>query len=92
MPGANCALFGCSTSRKSDLSLFTLPFSKVSDGDETKALKEIARLNRAQRMAACDIENKRIREMTPELKKRIDENMIFLCERHFKGEMITNIK
>ena len=30
--------------------------------------------------------------MTPELKKRIDENMIFLCERHFKAEMVTNTK
>lgn len=85
MPGANCALFGCSTSRKSDLSLFKLPFPKVSDGDETKALKEIARKEWLRVIF-------RTREMTPELKKRIDENKIFLCERHFKAEVITDRK
>ena len=30
--------------------------------------------------------------MTPELKKRIDENKIFLCERHFEAEVITDRK
>ena len=79
MPGANCALFGCSTSRKSDLSLFKLPFPKVSDGDETKALKEIARKEWLRVIL-------RTREMTP------DENKIFLCERHFKAEVITDRK
>ena len=85
MPDANCALFGCSISRKSDLSLFKLPFSKVRDGDETKALKEIARKDWLRVIL-------RTREMTPELKRRIDENKIFLSERHFKAEVITDRK
>ena len=84
MPGANCALFGYSTSRKSDLLLFKLPFPKVSDGDETKALK-----------IACKEWLRvilRTREMTTELKKIIDKNRIYLCERHFKAEVITDCK
>jgi hypothetical protein len=35
MPGADCALFGCSTSRKSSRSLFKIPFPGRNDGDET---------------------------------------------------------
>ena len=30
--------------------------------------------------------------MTPELKQKIDENKIFLCERHFKAELISDCK
>jgi hypothetical protein len=85
MPGANCALYGCSTSRKSGLSLFKLPCPRVGDGQETKALKEIARKEWLHVIL-------RTREMTPELKQRIDENTIFLCERHFKAELISDRK
>ena len=85
MPGANCALYGCSTSRKSGLSLFKLPCPRVGDGQETKASKEIARKEWLHVIL-------RTREMTPELKQRIDENKIFLCERHFKAELISDRK
>ncbi len=85
MPGANCALFGCSTSRKSSLSLFKIPFPGRSDGDETKALKVTARREWLRVVL-------RTREMTPDLKKRIDENNLFLCERHFKAEFIVDRK
>ena len=40
MTGSNCALFGCSTSRTSDLSLFKIPSAGKADEDETKAKKE----------------------------------------------------
>ena len=40
--GVNCAPYGCSTSRKSGLLLFKLPFPRAGDGEETKACKEIA--------------------------------------------------
>lgn len=85
MPGANCALFGCSTSRKSKLSLFKLPFPGRGDGDETKTLKETARKEWLRVIL-------RTREMTPELKKRIEENNIFLCELHFKADHIVDRK
>ena len=39
MPGANCALVGCSTSRKSNLSLFKLPFAGQGDSEVTAKLK-----------------------------------------------------
>ena len=48
MPGANCALFGCSTSRKSSLSLFKILFPGRTDGDETKALKVTAQSARKE--------------------------------------------
>ena len=73
MPGANCALFGCSTSRTSGLSL--------NKGDETyKALKVTAHKEWLRVVL-------RTREMTPDLKKRsdVDENNLFLCcERHLQ--------
>ncbi len=43
MPGANCALYSCSTSREIGLSLFKLPFPRAGDGGETKISMEIAR-------------------------------------------------
>ncbi len=85
MPGANCALYGCSIGRKSGLSLFKLPFPRAGDGEETKASKEIARKEWLRVIL-------RTREMILELKQRIDENTIFLCERHFKAEFISDRK
>jgi hypothetical protein len=67
MPGGSCSLFGCSTSRKSSLSL--------NKGDETyKAFKVPAQKEWLRVIL-------RTREMTPDLKKRsdVDENNLFLC-------------
>ncbi len=83
MSSANCALFGCSTSQKSSLSLFKIPFPGRIDGDETRALKVTARKEWLRVVL-------RTREMTPGLQKRIDENNLFLCERHFKAEFIAD--
>ena len=85
MTGSNCALFGCSTSRTSDLSLFKIPSAGKADGDETKAKKETARKEWLRVVL-------RTRELTPELKKRIDANNLFLCELHFKAESIIDRK
>ncbi len=85
MPGANCALFGCSTSRKSDLSLFKLPSPARGDREETATLKNNARTEWLRVIL-------RTREMTPDLKQRIDKNEIYLCERHFKAEVIIDRK
>ena len=85
MPGANCALFGCSTNRKSDLSLFKLPSPARGDREETATLKNNARTEWLRVIL-------RTREMTPDLKQRIDKNEIYLCERHFKAEVIIDRK
>ncbi|CAB3994687.1 Transposable element P transposase [Paramuricea clavata] len=60
-----------------------LPCPRVGDGQETKASKEIARKEWLHVIL-------RTREMTPELKQRINKNKIFLCERHFKAELISD--
>jgi hypothetical protein len=67
MPGANCAFFGCPTSRSHNLSLFTLPTIAAADGKLTKALKKNAREE-----WLCLV--LRTREMTPDLKLRIEKN------------------
>ena len=85
MPGANCARFGCSTSRKSDLSLCKIPTPARGDREETVALKNNARTEWLRVIL-------RTREMTPDLKQRIDKNQIYLCERHFKAEFIVDRK
>ena len=85
MTGSNCALFGCSTSRTSDLSLSKIPSVGKADGDETKAKKETARKEWLRMIL-------RTRESTPDLKKRIDANNLFLCELHFNAEFIVDRK
>ena len=54
---------------------FKLHFPREVDGEETKSLS-IARKEWLSVIL-------RTRDMIPELKQRIDENTIFLCERHF---------
>jgi hypothetical protein len=85
MTGSNCALFGCSTSRTSELSLFKIPSVGKADGDETKAKKETARKEWLRVIL-------RTRELTPDLKKIMDANNLFLCELHFKAEFIVDRK
>ena len=85
MPGANCASVGCSTSRKSDLSLFKLPFAGQGDSEVTVKLKTDARKEWLRFIL-------RTREMTPHLKTKIEKNTIFLCECHFKPEVIFQRK
>lgn len=85
MPGANCAFYGCPTSRNRKLSLFKIPSIGATDGDYTKALKENARKEWLRLIL-------RTRQMTPDLKKRIEENKVFICELHFKPECIITSK
>ena len=85
MPGENCAFYGCSTSRKHKLSLFKLPSPREDESEETKTLKTNAR----QAWISLIL---RTRESTPELKKRIEANNIYLCELHFKPECFNICK
>lgn len=82
MGGGNCAFFSCPTSGKHGLSLFRIPRVSAHDGDHTKQLKRKAREEWLRLIL-------RTREMTSELKKRIEANNIFVCERHFKPECIV---
>ena len=63
--GSNWALFGCSTSRTSDLSLFKIPSVGKADGDETKAKKETA----CKEWLRVVLQT---RELTLDLKKRTE--------------------
>ncbi len=81
MPGSNCAFYGCSTSRKHNLSLFRIPTAAASDSDHTKSLKQNARGEWLRLIL-------RTRESTPELQKRVEANNIYICELHFKPECI----
>ena len=65
--------------------LFKIPFPARGDGDETVKLKSDARKEWLRVIL-------RTRENTPDLKKRIDANNIFLCELHFKPELIYQRK
>jgi len=81
MPGENCALYGCPSSRKHGLSFFKIPSVRADDSEHTKALKTSARNGWLQVIL-------RTRESTAELKKRIEASNIYLCELHFKPDCI----
>ena len=85
MGGGNCAFFGCPTSGKHKVSVFRVPSVSASDGEHSKELKRNAREE-----WLCLV--LRTREMISELKKRIEANSIFICERHFKLECIVTGK
>ena len=70
MPGANCAIFGCGTSRKQKISIFKLP--NPAKGEFYKKWNR-ATLNIITRDRVVD----------EKLKKLIHENKLFICERHF---------
>ena len=83
MPGRNCAFFGCPTSQKHKLSLFQIPVVSVKQSEYTASIKKNSREEWLKIIL-------RTREMTPELKTRIDNNNIYVCERHFKAECIQS--
>ncbi len=72
MPGRNCAFFGCPTSQKHKLSLFQIPVVSAKQSEYTAAIKKKSREEWLKIIL-------RTREMTPELKTRIDNN-IYVCE------------
>ena len=65
--------------------LFKLPSPARGDRKETTTLKNNARTE-WQRVIL------RTREMTSDLKQRIDKYEIYLCKRHFKAEVIVDRK
>ena len=85
MGGGNCAFYGCPTSGKHNLSLFRIPSVSASGSEHTNELKRKAGEVWIRLIL-------RTRETTKELKKEIEANNIFVCERHFKPECIITGK
>ena len=85
MGGGNCAFYGCPTSGKHNLSLFRIPSVSASGSEHTNELKRKAREEWIRLIL-------RTRQTTADLKKRIEANNIFVCERHFKSECIISGK
>ena len=85
MVGQNCALYGCSTSRRHEgRSLFRIPVCGAGDGEETTALKKKAREEWLRVLL-------RTRQVTADLKKRIEANNIFFCDLHFNVSFCVSI-
>ncbi len=82
MPGRNCAFYGCPTSQKHQISLFRIPVVSAHESEYTSSIKKEVREKWLEIIF-------RTREITPELKKRILNNNIYVCERHFKNECIS---
>ena len=66
-------------------SFFKIPTVSATDGEETASLKRKARGEWLRLLL-------RTREMTGDLKQRIEANNIYLCDLHFKPECIVSRK
>ncbi len=75
MPGANCSIFGCGSSRKhTGVGIFRIPSGKdeVSTATREAWLKVITR----------------DRVVDKSLRRQIDAGELYVCEKHFKTEEI----
>ena len=85
IPGHNYAFYGCPNSAKHGLSPFKITVVRADDGEQTSSSKKKARAEWLYSIL-------RTRDMTAELKKRIDANNIYVCETHFKPDCILTSK
>lgn len=77
MPGANCSIYGCGTSRKHvGISIFKIP---TKDDELSKKTREAW-----VRLVTRD------REVDASLRKQIHENNIHICEKHFEKDLVSN--
>ena len=65
MPGANCAVFGCPTSRKHQITIIKLP---TANNEEYRKWR-----NDILNIITSD------REMTPKFKEQIANDKVFIC-------------
>ena len=73
MPGANCSMYGCGTSRKhKDIGIFKLPLPKDD-------------FHRKWRQDLIDI-ILRFRVLDESLERQINEDRIHICQRHFRED------
>ena len=79
MPGANCLIFGCSTSRRTPgIGIFKLPSG--NDEESTRICEEWIKV-------VCWN-----REVDADLKRQIKECWIHICENHFEKRFIEMCK
>ncbi len=79
MPGANCSIFGCSTSRRqSGISIFGLP----------KAEDELSRKTRQEWVNVIT----RNRVIDADLRRQVEEGRVHVCEKHFEEKFIEKRK
>jgi hypothetical protein len=75
MPGANCSIVGCSTSRRNkELSIFKIP-SETTD------------FNRNWRKELINIITKD-RVIDDSLRRQIDSSRLYICEKHFSKDQL----
>ena len=74
MPGENCAIPGCSVSRKDKISIFKV--SLPNNGVNKKLGKELINMIL------------KYRQRDESLSKRIQSHILFICERHFTVDQI----
>ena len=79
MPGANCSIFGCTTSRYTK----GLAVLKVPGGDDE--------YNKSWREKLVNIVTKD-RVVTPGLREQIQKRTIHICERHFEESKLIRRK
>ncbi len=73
MPGDNCAVFGCGTSRRTKgIVIFKLPAPKNADFEKLRA----DWLNQISKSRVID----------RDFKERIENDRVYTCERHFKPD------
>ena len=79
MPGANCAIFGCATSRRhTGVGIFLIP-------------RREDKLSQKTRDAWIEIITKD-REIDDKLKRQIENRLLYICEKHFEAESIDICK
>ena len=79
MPGANCSIFGCSTSwRHSGISIFKIP---SGEDDVSKKTREQL-VNQITRNRIVDTD----------LRRQINERKLHVCEKHFEEKLIEKRK
>ena len=81
MPGANCCIVDCFSSRRhKDLGIFKIPGPSQKDQSKEKWRKELLGII------------KRGREVDKIFKEQIENGKVYICERHFKPEEIKICK
>ena len=64
---------------------FKIPVFRADDSEQTSSSKKKAKKEWLRLIL-------RTREITPELKQRIEENNVYVCELHFKSDCILTSK
>ena len=79
MPGSNCAIYGCSTSRKEeDVGIFKLPTAK--DPETAKWRSDMFSIITKDRV------------LDNHLKQLYAKDKVYICEKHFKEEDMWHCK